>query len=388
MSSDLKKEYTFVTYLRYREANKKKKTQILNEFCENLKLTRKHAIRQLQRDPRTQPKRPGRKKVYSEQAIFHLRKLWFLTEQLNSKLLKRGLPDWLENYVTSTEVKVQLLMMSASTIERCIAPIRAKVARRLRTGTRPPLRFYKQVIPIKPFDLTVTGPGHVEADTVAHCGGSLLGEFIWSLTLTDIHTGWTENRAVWGKGGKNVLDAIIDIEKGLPFEILSFNSDNGGEFLNHHLIRHFGPNGKKPRPSQLMTRSRAYRKNDNCYVEQKNWTHVRTLFGYDRFSNPDQVELMNSIYKEEHNLLRNFFYPQMKLKSKVRIGSKYKRTYDIPQTPYQRVMNCDSIPQETKDRLTQIKKSLNPFILRKEMQKKLKSFYQANYPITEKKEAA
>lgn len=380
MSSDLKKEYTLVTHLRYKDSNKKKKTLILNEFCDNLKLTRSHASRLLKKDPRTKPKHPGRKKIYTEQSIFHLRKLWILTEQLNSKLLKRALPEWLENYIASDFVKQQLLQMSASTIERSIAKIRAQVGRRNRTGTRPPLRFYKNVIPIKPFNFSVTGPGHVEADTVAHCGGSLLGEFIWSLTITDIHTGWTENRAVWGKGGKGVFDAIKDIENTLPFEILSFNSDNGGEFLNHHLIRYFGPNSEKPRLAQLMTRSREYRKNDNCYVEQKNWTHVRTLFGYDRFSNLEQIQIMNSIYSEEHRLLRNFFYPQMKLKSKVRFGSKYRRKYDEPQTPYQRLMNCPLVSREIKDKLTNIRQSLNPFKLRKEMQNKLKRFYDLNKP--------
>jgi len=169
---------------------------------------------------------------------------------------------------------------------------------------------------------------------------------------------------------------------------LSFNSDNGTEFLNHHLIRYFGPEGEKKRSAQLMTRSREYRKNDNCHVEQKNWTHVRELFGYDRFSNPKQVELMNSIYLAEHNLLHNFFYPQMKLKTKLRIGSKYKRTYDRPQTPYRRILACESVPQATKDALTALFITLNPFRLTKDMDKKLRAFYKANTPISDEKEAA
>jgi hypothetical protein len=388
MSNDLKREYIRILWFRYQNANKKKKTLILNEFCAVSGLTRKHAIKLLNRVPEHWfKKRPGRKRVYSDQAIYHLRKLWLFSKQLNSKRLRDAIPDWLEQYTASESVKRELKQMSSATIERYLAPFRVKVTRRRRSGTRNG-RLLKTVIPIKPFDFKIHQPGHVEADTVAHCGGSLSGEFIWSLTFTDIFSGWTENRAIWGKGAGGVLDAIRDIEGKLPFPILSFNSDNGSEFLNNHLIRYLGPEGEKKRPTQLMTRSREYRKNDNCHVEQKNWTHVRELFGYDRFSNPEQVKLMNHIYTAEHNLLHNFFYPQMKLKSKVRVGSKYRRTYDRPQTPYRRILACEQVSEEVKDSLTVIFKSLNPFRLTKDMDKKLKAFYQANHPITEEKEVA
>ncbi len=380
MSSDLKKEYTKILWFRYQNANRKQKSIILNEFCANSELSRKYAIKLLHRVPNHWfKKRPGRKKIYSEHAVYHLRKLWLLLNQMNSKRLKQAIPHWIDFYIASASVKRELLSMSAATMDRKLSPIRAKVRRRFRTGTRG-AKYIKHIIPIKPFDYSVIQPGHVEADTVAHCGGSLSGDFIWSLTFTDILTGWTENRAVWGRGSQGILDSIKEIENVLPFSILSFNSDNGKEFLNHQLIAYFGPEGEKKRPFQLMTRSREYRKNDNCYVEQKNWTHVRDLFGYDRFSNPIQVELMNSIYREEHRLLHNFFYPQMKLISKVRIGSKYRRKYDNPQTPYQRILACDKVPQQMKDKITVFYKTLNPFALRKEMQRKLKLFYNANNP--------
>jgi len=380
MSSDLRKEYTRVVWLRYQNANKKKKGLILDEFCATRCINRKYAIRLFSKVPTHFKNRPGRKKTYSDHAVYHLRRLWILLNQMNSKRLKEALPYWLCFYVASAEVKAELLVMSPATMDRKLAQFRATVARRRRSGTKPG-SLIKNIIPIKPFDFEIRQPGHVEADTVAHCGGSLAGNFIWSLTFTDIFSGWTENRAVWGKGSKGVVDAIREIEKLLPFGILSFNSDNGSEFLNYHLIRYFGPEGEKKRHHQLMTRSREYKKNDNAHVEQKNWTHVREVFGYDRFSNPDQVELMNHVYREEHSLLHNFFYPQMKLKTKVRVGSRYKRTYTKAMTPYQRILACEHVSPEAKDRLTTLFKTLNPFKLRQQMQQKFKEFYNAQKPV-------
>ncbi len=387
MSNDLKQQYIRLQWLRYQNASRRQKKVILDELCALTGCHRKHLIRRMKDLPSGLRKRPGRKRVYSEHAVYHLRKLWLLLNQMNSKRLKEALPECMGHYVASESVKQELCRMSAATIDRYLAAIRAKVARRGRSGTRPG-RLLKHMIPIKPFDYNVHQPGHVEADLVAHCGGSLSGEFIWSLTFTDIYSGWTENRAVWGKGAHGVLESIRSVEATLPFPILSFNCDNGKEFLNHHLIHYFSPEGEKKRAAQLMTRSREYRKNDNCYVEQKNWTHVRELFGYDRFSNPRQVDLMNRMYQEEHRLLHNFFYPQMKLKTKLRIGSRYRRTYDKPKTPYRRILDCEQVPQHVKDSLTAFYKTLNPFRLRKEQHKKLKAFYQASKPLTDEKDAA
>jgi len=385
MSSDLRKEYTRVVWLRYQNANKRRKGLILDEFCATRGISRKYAIRLFHRVPTHFKARPGRKKLFSDQAVYHLRKLWLLMNQMNSKRLKEALPFWLCFYVASAEVKAELLLMSHSTIDRKLAPFRSKVMRRLRSGTKPG-RLLKTIIPIRPFDYEIKQPGYVEADTVAHCGGSLAGEFIWSLTFTDIFSGWTENRATWGKGSAGVLNGIREIEAVIPFSILGFNCDNGSEFLNYPLIEYMGPEGEKKRPQCLMTRSRAYKKNDNAHVEQKNWTHVREMFGYDRFSNLAQVELMNRIYRDEHSLLHNFFYPQMKLKTKLRVGSRYKRTYTTPKTPYQRILECEHVPQQAKDKLTALFRTLNPFRLRKQMQQKLKDFYKAQNPNTDQKE--
>lgn len=377
MSSDLKREYLKITKKRYLKASKWEKKWILNEFCQTTGLYRKSAIRLLNRDTELK-KRPGRKIIYAEETIRFLRRLWIQMNQMCSKNMKAALPLWLPFFDCPEETKTQLLAMSAATIDRKLKPFRSEIKRRSHSGTRP--GYLRHVIPIKPLDFNVSGPGFVEADTVAHCGGSLSGEFIWSLTFTDVYSGWTENRAVFSKASYGVLEALKDIEDKIPFSILAFNCDNGSEFLNHQLIRYFGPHGDKKRLNQLMTRSREYRKNDNCHVEQKNWTHVRELFGYDRFSDKKLVDIMNGIYKNEHNLLHNFFIPQMKLKTKLRTGAKYKRTYTKPQTPYQRLIECPGTPEDIKAKLTATLTGLNPFELRKKMQKKLKVFYKALTP--------
>jgi len=203
---------------------------------------------------------------------------------------------------------------------------------------------------------------------VAHCGDSLFGMFAYTVNFTDIATGWTEQRAVWGKGEKGVLEQIKDIEKMIPFPLLGFDSDNGSEFLNYHLQRHF-TDRKQP---INFTRSRAYHKNDNAHIEQKNWTHVRQWLGYQRLDNPKVVPLMNNLYRNEWRLFHNFFLPSVKLIEKERSGSNTIKKHDKPKTPYQRIMESQYIPKNTKDALTKQLELLNPFELRNIMEIKLK----------------
>ena len=185
--------------------------------------------------------------------------------------------------------------------------------------------------------------------------------------MTDYESGWTECRATWNKGAHGVLEQIQCVENHLPFAIKGFDCDNGSEFLNHHLVRYFQEHPK----GIHFTRSRPYKKNDNAHVEQKNWTHVRQLFGYDRFDNPILVELMNDLYRNEWSLLQNYFCPTMKLKDKQRINSKYKRRYHPPETPYQRIMTSEHIDQATKEKLKTHYLTLNPFTLQQQVQQKL-----------------
>src|SRR3989338_1881322 len=193
-----------------------------------------------------------------------------------------------------------------------------------------------------------------------------------SLDITDIATGWTEQRAVWGKGERGVLEQIISIEASLPFSILGFDCDNGGEFLQWHLIRYFQ---NRPKPVQF-TRSRPYQKYDNAHIEQKNWTHVRQWLGYQRFEKPALVEQLNELYTSEWRLFHNFFLPSAKLQSKERRRSKIIKVHDNPKTPYQRILDSKHIPQRTKDKLTDHYQTLNPFQLRKAIDQKINKIKQ------------
>jgi len=218
----------------------------------------------------------------------------------------------------------------------------------------------------------------VEADTVAHCGNSLAGDFIWSLTLTDIHTGWTECRAMWNNGAAGVIQQIENIQAGLPFELKGFDCDNGSEFLNHHLVRYFSEH--KPRKIRF-TRARPYKKNDNAHVEQKNWSHVRQLLGYDRLDNPKLVELINDLYRNSWSLLQNHFGPTLKLLQKKRINSKYYKKYDNPKTPYQRLLEAEQVSENSKDTLKKQHQLLDPFKLRQQIDRQLKTIFEL-VPVT------
>ncbi|MCP4913298.1 MAG: transposase family protein [Oligoflexia bacterium] len=295
-----------------------------------------------------------------------------------SKKMVVAIETWIRFYNPDDlddETRTELLSMSAATIDRYLCEYKKTLSRKKRTGTRPANRRIKALVPIKDFDFKADCPGHFEADTVAHCGDSLSGKHIWSLTITDVYSGWTENRAIFGKMGIDVLDAICNIEYKLPFKIKSFNTDNGTEFLNQSLIMHFGGGTLEERRKVAFTRSRAYKKNDNCHVEQKNFTHVRELFGYERFDKEELVFKMNEIYKLYHNVLQNFFIPQLKLVSKQRIGAKYKRQYEKPKTPYQRLLESPSLTMRQKADLKRIYRELDPFELKKQLSIKLREFF-------------
>jgi len=378
MGKHERQTYLKAIRLRYRRSNKTAKAAILDEFCAVCGYHRKYAIRLLgQRGKPKQRRRPGCQAVYhSPELIKALKRIWFATDQMCSKKLKAAIPLWLPFYETafaplSLETQQLLLAISAPTIDRVLKPIRLKQGTKGIGGTKPG-SLLKNQIPIRTHHWDVTQPGFMEADTVAHCGNSLAGDFAWSLTLTDIDTTWTEIRAVWNKGATGVLQQIKAIENHLPFPLRGFDCDNGSEFLNYHLLRYF----TEHTPPCAFTRSRPYKKNDNAHVEQKNWSHVRHLFGYDRFDNPGLVALMNDLYANEWSLYQNHFCPSMKLASKERINAKYRKTYDTPQTPYQRVMNSEHVQQRTKSTLKGRHDSLNPFTLRASIEQKLRAIFQ------------
>jgi hypothetical protein len=292
-----------------------------------------------------------------------------------SQKLKAAIPLWFPFYEqefgpVATDVKDKLLQASPSTLDRLLKPYRAEHPKG-RCTTKPGT-LLKNQIPIKTSHWDVNQPGFFEADTVAHCGNSMSGDFAYSLTFTDILTGWTENRATWGRGSHGVLENIRHIEAGLPFPIRGFDCDNGSEFLNYHLVRYFT---KRPKYPVAFTRSRPNKKNDNAFVEQKNWTHVRQLLGYDRLDKPELVPLINDLYANEWRLYTNIFCPTLKLKSKIKINAKYRKTYEFPQTPYQRVLSSEWVSDDAKTKLILLAESLNPFTLKRTIEEKLRRIF-------------
>jgi len=315
MGKNERQAYLKAIRTRYRRARKKVKVTLLDEFCAVCGYHRKYAIRLLnQRGKPRKKRRAGRKPVYaSAELLTALKRIWFASDQMCSKKLKATIPLWLPFYETvykalTPATQDQLLSISAATIDRVLKPVRVAYGRKGLSGTKPGSLLKNQIL-IRTHFWDVSQPGFMEADTVAHCGNSLAGDFVWSLTMTDILTTWTENRATWNKGAHGVLVQIQDIELRLPFALQGFDCDNGSEFLNYPLVRYFTDH-----PSVTsFTRSRPYRKNDNAHVEQKNWSHVRQLFGYDRFEDPNLVDLMNDLYVNEWSLYQNHFCPSMKL---------------------------------------------------------------------------
>lgn len=379
MSPRSRREYVEAIFLRYKRASRKEKKGILDEFCATSGYHRKHAIRVLRgfkRFTQPKPKRRGRSPTYDRASILKpLKEIWLAANLPCSKRLKAIVPLWLPGYgqacePLALEIVKALKTISPATIDRLLQPVRMHYRKHGRSTTKPGTLLRRQ-IPIQTNQWDESRPGFLEADTVAHCGESLSGMFAYTLDFVDIATGWTEQRAVWGKGETAVLEQIRDTERTLPFPLLGFDCDNGAEFLNYHLFRHFTQRGRPV----AFTRSRPYHKDDNAHIEQKNWTHVRQWLGYERLDNPRVVPLLNDLYCTEWRLFHNFFCPSVKLLSKERIGSKTLKRHDAPKTPYQRVKESPHIPAATKRALSKQLKQLNPFFLRRAMEQKLEKVF-------------
>jgi len=380
MSPRARMEYLEAIYIRYKKASLKEKTMILNEFCLNCGYHRKHAIRLLthfKRFTKPKPKKRGRPSEYHKASVLKpLNKIWLAANLPCSKRLKVILPLWLPGYVKefgalSLKVVQSLRRISPATLDRLLEPTRVKYRGRGRSTTKPGTLLKKQ-IPIQTNQWDEKKPGFLEADTIAHCGETLLGQFVYTIDTVDIGTSWTEQRAVWGKGQTEVLQQIRDIEDSLPFSLLGFDCDNGSEFLNWHLMKHFN---QREKPVQF-TRSRPYHKDDNAHVEQKNWTHVRQWFGYHRLDKPALVGLMNGLYKQEWRLYHNFFLPSVKLVEKKLVNGKVIKRYDSPKTPYQRVLESPSVSASVRRSLKEQFETLNPFKLRKAIEDKLNTIFE------------
>ena len=374
MGSKGRWEYLRAIYERYQRAGRKDKKVILSEFCANTGYNRKYAIRLLNGPYPEQRRRPprGRGLSYMQETVAVLTSVWEAAGYPWSVRLKALLPAWMpwirKRFRLQTEVEKQLLKISARQIDRRLKPAKTQRRRRIYGRTKPGY-LLKHHIPVKTDRWDVQNPGFTEVDLVSHSGNSASGEFAHTLNVTDIHTTWTESGAVLGRGEEAVQRALNEIAEELPFPLLGVDSDNGSEFINWHLKRWC------EQKNIQMTRGRPYKKDDNAHVEQKNWTHVRKLLGWERYDTHEAVEAMNDLYRNELRLWLNLFLPSVKLLHKVRVGSKVRRVYEGPRTPWERVRDCPQAHQAQLARLENLRKSLDPFQLARTIERKLERIY-------------
>lgn len=381
MSNKANREYLKTIKIGYINTKKREKKSILSHAQQVTGLSRKRIIRILN-STQSELKicKAGRKPSYSPDVLEHLKALWFLMEQPCGKKLKVLIPNLLPSYHKrisnlTEDLEKQLLSMSPATIDRFLKLIR--VQRGLSTTRAPSSSWYKSAIPVQAKDWNITAPGYAQSDTVSHCGESPAGKFASTLTVTDIDSHWTEMRAVFTKRQKGMVHALRDIEHNLPFPLHTIKFDSGSEFMNFEVIsflRSFGPSCNRAQPIQVL-RSRPYRKNDNCYVEQKNLTHVRQFIGYDRIESKAATEILDELYRNYWCPFLNFFMPTFKLIRKERVGSKIKKKYETPKTPFERLLQSSVLSKEQKARLTKTYESLDPFELKLLIEEKLKLFY-------------
>ena len=379
MGSKGRWEYRRAIYDRYQKAGRKDKKAILSEFCANAGYHRKYAIRLLNRPrPEKRCRPPQRRGLsYSQETVAVLRSVWEAAGYPWSVRLKALLPLWMpwihKRFRLRAEVEKQLLQISPRQIDRRLKAAKTQMRRRIYGRTKPGY-LLKHHIPVKTDRWDVQSPGFTEVDLVSHSGNSASGEFAHTLNVTDIHTTWTESRAVLGRGEEAVQRALNDIAGVLPFRLLGVDSDNGSEFINWHL-KHWC----EQKQIQL-TRGRPYKKDDNAHIEQKNWT-----LGWQRYDTPEAVEAINDLYRHELRLWLNLFLPSVKLLKKVRVGSKVRRVYDGPRTPFERVRTCPQADRVEVARLEELRKSLDPFQLAGTTERKLERIYrQANRRLSPK----
>lgn len=376
---------------RYQRSTKKEKGKILDEFVESTGYRRCYASfllsrhgRRVRVDRRTtlvgdisKRVRKKREPVYGSDVLDAVRKIWANLDFLCGKRLKAVLTEaltkmekWGEIEVT-TSTKQKLQRISSATIDRMLAPERRRLELKSRSGTKPGTLLRSQIQIRTSSDWDDLRPGFGEIDLVSHGGGDERGDFAQSLCFTDIASTWSDAEAVRNKAQSNVFIGLQNVRKRLPFRLLGIDSDNGSEFINAHLVAYC------KQEDIAFTRSRPYRKNDNCFVEEKNYTLVRRAVGYMRYDTAKEVEILNRLY-HYWCLRTNYFLPTMKLINKYRIGSKVVKQYDSPQTPYQRLLASKHVPAPIKQQLRQAYNELNPAQLTREIARLQKALLKAH----------
>lgn len=390
-----------VTAGRYQKASKKEKRKILDEFVPSTGYHRCYASFLLSRHGRprrvdfkttlvpdvSKRVRKKREPVYGDDVLKALKIVWMNLDFLCGKRMKAALTQavsvmerWSEINV-SAQTKRKLERISAATIDRLLRPERKRLELKSRSGTKPGT-LLKHQVEIRTFaDWDENKPGFAETDLVSHSGGDERGDFCQTLCLTDVCSAWTEAQTVRNKAQVHVFEGLKNIRKRLPFDLLGLDSDNGSEFINGHLITYC------KQESITFTRSRPYRKNDNCFVEEKNYTLVRRAVGYMRHDTPEELEILNRLYY--YLCLRsNYFLPTMKLKSKQRIGSKVAKRYHLPETPYQRLLESPHLSRQATLQLKRTYQELNPAQLTREIVRLQQALWKAVQKKNKKRRAA
>jgi len=366
-----KRELVEALRLPYRKGRRVDKGRILDQVCAATGYNRKYAIGLFGCGPALRPKRKrGRRPQYGPDVVAALVTLWEASGYLCAKRLQPFLGELLEALerhhqpVAGADVRDKLLRMSAATMDRRLQRARSRQSGRGRTTTKPG-NLLKQAIPIRTFaDWDQAQPGLLEMDLVAHCGETAAGEYLHTLSAVDVDTRWFEPVALPNRGQKATFEGIQAVRRQLPFPLLGIDCDSGAEFINHHLYAYC------LQEQITFTRSRPFHKNDQAYVEQKNWTGVRRVVGYDRYESAQALAALRTVYADLR-LWINFFQPVMKLQGKVRIGSKVRKKYDSAQTPYRRALTSAKVAQDTKQELTQVFLALNPIQLRQRLEANL-----------------
>lgn len=367
-------EYLRAIHPRYGSASREEKGRILDEFCRVTGYHRKYAVRLLNGpSPPAKPKRRRRRRPkYSEEVVGALVSIWSAAGYPWSVRLKALLPLWLpwarKQLRLSRSVEQQLREISPRQIDRRLRDHKRRVKKRLYGRTKPGA-LLKHHIPLKTGRWETAEPGFTEVDLVSHSGNCADGQFVQTLNLTDIHTTWVESRAVMGKAQIRVRRALEQIRSSLPFELRGIDSDNGSEFINGQLWSYCQEQGIE------FTRGRPYKKDDNAHIEQKNWTHVRKLLGYVRYDSREALAAINRLYGNELRLLQNLFLPSVKLLRKERVGSRTRRVYDRPQTPFERLKATDRCTRKKINELERLRNRLNPFELSQAIDRQLETIY-------------
>ena len=357
--------------------SRKEKSAILDEYCGNTRQNRKYIIRKLGSPISLVPRRRGGKKViYDGYVKVALAEIWDIFDepcgQRLTPLLKTEVDRLrqLEEIFVSNEVAEKLKKISPRTIDRALK--RQKEALHLNrkySRKRNPLIY--QRIPVKAGGWDRSLPGQVQIDLVEHCGQSTSGLYVNTVSCAEVAFGWWEGEAILGSGKERSCDALDRARKRMPFSWIHVHPDNDSSFINWHLFSYCEAEGIE------FSRSRPYKKNDNNFVEQKNSTHIRAVIGHLRYDTEKELEIINSLYRSELRLYKNFFQPVMKLKEKIRDKGKVHRKYDTPRTPYQRLMESERIPEETKEKLTKFYQSLNPAELKRKIDEKVHMLFKA-----------